>query len=46
MPYINSGKDRFGRGHYEETNSTGPHTARTILEGMQVLIDSVKEATP
>ena len=24
-------KDRFGRNHYEETNSTGRNTARTIL---------------
>ena len=42
MPYINSGKDRFGRGHYEETNSTGPDTARAILDGMQELINSAK----
>lgn len=46
MPYIKSGDDRFGRNHYEETNSTGPLTARAILDGMQALIDSVKGATP
>ena len=45
MPYIKSGDDRFGRNHYEETNSTGPYTARAILDGMQTLINSVKEAT-
>ena len=42
LPYINSGKDRFDRNHYEETNSTGPKTARTILETMDNLIKSVK----
>ncbi len=41
-PYIDSGKDRFGRGHYEETNSTGPETARTLLDSMQNLICSIK----
>lgn len=41
-PYINSAKDRFGRGHYEETNSTGVKTARTILEEMDKLISSAK----
>ena len=42
LPYINSGNDRFGRNHYEETNSTGPDTARTILENMNDLIRGVK----
>ena len=42
LPYINSGKDRFDRNHYEETNSTGPKTARTILDTMDNLIKSVK----
>ncbi len=42
LPYINSGKDIFGRNHYEETNSTGPETARTILEAMNDLIKGVK----
>lgn len=41
-PYIDSGKDVFGRGHYEETNSTGIKTARTILEATDKLIQSVK----
>lgn len=39
LPYINSAKDRHGRNHYEETNSTGKETARTILETMQKLIE-------
>ncbi len=42
LPYINKGKDRFDRDHYEETNSTGRETARTLLEAMDKLISSVK----
>ncbi len=42
LPYINAGKDKFDRNHYEETNSTGPDTARTILENMNILIRGVK----
>lgn len=42
MPYINSGNDRFDRNHYEETNSTGPETARILLEATEKLISSVK----
>lgn len=38
MPYINSAKDRFDRNHYEETNSTGPKTAATLLDTMASLI--------
>ncbi len=40
-PYINNAKDRFDRSHYEETNSTGPNTARTILTETEKLIASV-----
>ena len=39
-PYIDSGKDRFDRNHYEETNSTGPKTAKTLLDAMDKLIRS------
>ena len=42
LPYINSAKDRFDRNHYEETNSTGRNTARTILNETEKLIKSVK----
>ena len=42
MPYINSAKDRFDRNHYEETNSTGPKTAYTLLTETDKLISSVK----
>lgn len=42
LPYINKGTDRFDRGHYEETNSIGRETARTILESIDKLISKVK----
>ena len=42
-PYIDSANDRFGRGHYEETNSTGVKTARTLLKEMDSLIVSAKQ---
>lgn len=35
-------KDRFGRTHYEETNSVGPDTAGAILEAMDSLTSSVR----
>ena len=41
-PYIDSAKDRFGRNHYEETNSTGPNTAITILDGMKKLLNELR----
>ena len=41
-PYIEKATDRFDRSHYEETNSTGPNTARTILTETDKLIASVK----
>ena len=41
-PYIDNAKDVFGRSHYEETNSTGPNTARKILTEIDKLIASVK----
>ena len=30
QPYLSNGKDRFGRGHYHETNSLGLLTSETI----------------
>lgn len=42
LPYINGGNDHMDRNHYEETNSTGIKTARTILEATEKLIASVK----
>ncbi len=42
LPYFNTTVDTSGRNHYEETNSTGPATAGTLLEAMDELIASVK----
>ena len=42
LPYINGGHDKFDRNHYEETNSTGPNTARTLLEATEKLIKSAQ----
>ncbi len=41
LPYFNIPRDSFDRKHYEETNSVGPDTARTILENMDSLIKGV-----
>lgn len=35
-------KDRFGRTHYEETNSVGPDAARELIDAMEELIASVR----
>ncbi len=42
MPYIEKANDDMGRGHYEETNSTGPNTAQVILGGIEELVESAK----
>lgn len=42
MPYIEKAKDDMDRGHYEETNSTGPNTGATILDETENLIESAK----
>ncbi|MBE6755770.1 MAG: hypothetical protein E7555_04890 [Ruminococcaceae bacterium] len=42
MPYIEKATDDMDRGHYEETNSTGPNTAQVILDGIEELIESAK----
>ncbi len=41
-PYINNSYDKFDRKHYEETNSTGPKTAETILNEIEKLVESVR----
>lgn len=43
LPYFNIPYDENGRKHYEETNSVGPDTARTLLEAMDELIASAKQ---
>ncbi len=42
LPYINKATDDMGRDHYEETNSTGPLTGKTILDETENLIKSAK----
>lgn len=42
LPYFNTTVDDAGRNHYEETNSTGPETAETLLDAMDRLINSAK----
>ncbi len=42
MPYINKATDDMDRSHYEETNSTGPNTAKIILDATEELIESAR----
>jgi len=42
LPYILRADDRFERGHYEETNSAGPQTARVYTEAFCRLFGSIK----
>ncbi|MBQ2974346.1 MAG: hypothetical protein IJE19_08320 [Clostridia bacterium] len=42
LPYINKATDDMERDHYEETNSTGPETAKIILDETERIIESVK----
>lgn len=42
-PYIDNGKDKHGRRHYEETNSMGPDTAEVIAKAVADLIKSVNK---
>ncbi len=43
-PYLDKAIDRFGRRHYEETNSMGPETAEIIAENFRILINKVNTA--
>ncbi|MBR3768682.1 MAG: hypothetical protein IKL10_10665 [Clostridia bacterium] len=43
-PYLDKAIDRFGRRHYEETNSMGPETAAIIAENFKKIIDTVNTA--
>ncbi len=42
-PYLDNAIDRFGRRHYEETNSMGPGTAKTIADTVQEIINEVEK---
>lgn len=43
-PYLDKAIDRFGRRHYEETNSMGPQTASIIAENFSIIINKVNAA--
>lgn len=43
-PYLDRAIDRFGRRHYEETNSMGPDTASIIAENFRIIMDKVNTA--
>ena len=43
-PYVDNGRDRNGRRHYEETNSMGPNTASAIADTVVEIIDAVKKS--
>lgn len=42
-PYIEKAIDRLGRRHYEETNSAGPETAKTISLAFQKIMKTVNK---
>lgn len=42
MPYLDRAFDRFGRKHYEETNSLGPDTAEKIAEELKIICGGIK----
>ncbi len=41
QPYLNTGRDRFDRRHYHETNSMGPNTQKTIMETFEDILKRV-----
>ena len=42
-PYINGGRDRLDRRHYEETNSLGPETAPIIANVFADIMNTVNK---
>lgn len=40
-PYIENGRDKHDRRHYEETNSMGPKTAQVIADAVQEIINEI-----
>jgi len=46
LPYLKEGKDRFGKYHYEETNSPGPDSAGALTEAFCGLFEAIDRATP
>ncbi|MCL2530804.1 MAG: hypothetical protein FWE40_01440 [Oscillospiraceae bacterium] len=45
-PYVDGGRDRSGRKHYEETNSLGPNTAATIAAVFTDMMKIVRRTSP
>ena len=43
-PYVNGGKDKTGRYHYEETNSLGPKTAEIIANTFAGMMETVRNS--
>lgn len=41
-PYLNEGKDRFGKAHYHETNSLGITTTKVVSDVFSEIIERVK----
>lgn len=42
-PYVENGRDKFNRRHYEETNSLGPKTAHIIAKTVEEIVAEVKK---
>lgn len=43
QPYLNTTHDRFGRYHYNETNSLGPASAQIIADTFSSMIENLNE---
>lgn len=43
QPFLSRGKDRFGRGHYHETNSCGIKTGQTIADTVKKMKQSLDD---
>lgn len=41
-PYLDRAIDKFGRRHYEETNSMGPNIAKEIAQAVEDIIKAIK----
>ena len=44
FPYVDGGKDKTGRNHYEETNSLGPKTAQTIADTFAGMMETIRNS--
>ncbi len=42
-PYIENGRDKHNRRHYEETNSMGPKTAQVIADTVEEIIKAINK---